>query len=167
MWRAAPCNSPFFWCRSLSAVYFCRLCLLKGHVEFRSLLLPLPLVCSNYLALSSACPFQFLFYYSGFFVLSCGAGVSLSRGLCWFIPGELWEYHMSLICSPVCLHLPSRFGAGVSWCGNPMGFLSVTWHGEALYGLGVWGVWFLLRSMAPVSQQDFWFTKLTLSASSL
>jgi hypothetical protein len=26
---------------------------------------------------------------------------------------------------------------------------------------------FFLRSVAPVSQQDFWFTKLTLSASAL
>jgi hypothetical protein len=31
-------------------------------------------------------PFQFLVYYSVFFFF-CGAGVSLSRWLCWFIPG--------------------------------------------------------------------------------
>jgi hypothetical protein len=56
--------------------------------------------------------------------------------------------------------LPSRFGASV-WCA-PSYFLSVTWHGEALYGLGVQGVKVLillgavfLPSVAPVSQHDF------------
>jgi hypothetical protein len=41
-------------------------------------------------------------------------------------------------------------------------FLNVTWHGAALYGLGVQGVKvlillgaFFLQSVAPASQQDF------------
>jgi hypothetical protein len=38
----------------------------------------------------------------------------------------------------------------------------LTWHGEALCGLGVWDVWvllllcgFILPSVVPASQQDF------------
>jgi hypothetical protein len=45
---------------------------------------------------------------------------------------------------------------------QPSCFLSVTWHGEALYRLGVHGVKVLillgalfLPSVAPVSQQEF------------
>jgi hypothetical protein len=45
---------------------------------------------------------------------------------------------------------------------EPSCFLSVTWHGEALYGLGVRDVGvllllggFFLPSVAPASQQDF------------
>jgi hypothetical protein len=60
----------------------------------------------------------------------------------------------------------------VAW--EPFWFLSVTWHGEALYRLEVQGVGillilggFFLPSVAPVSQQDFLFTELMLSASSL
>jgi hypothetical protein len=60
----------------------------------------------------------------------------------------------------------------VAW--EPSWFLSVTWHGEALFGLGDWGVRVLLilggffsASEAPESQQDFSFMELTLSASSL
>jgi hypothetical protein len=52
----------------LSAIYFCRLCLLKVHVEFSYLpLFPSP-VGSEHPALSVACPFQFLVYYSVFFL---------------------------------------------------------------------------------------------------
>jgi hypothetical protein len=47
-------------------------------------------------------------------------------------------------------------------------FLSVMWRGEALYGLGVQDVrvlllvgGFCLPSVAPVSQQNFWFAELT------
>jgi hypothetical protein len=56
---------------------------------------------------------------------------------------------MLLICSPVALCLPSRFGAG-------------TWHEEALYRLEVQNVsvlillgGFFLPSVAPASQQNF------------
>jgi membrane protein insertase Oxa1/YidC/SpoIIIJ len=48
------------------------------------------------------------------------------------------------------------------WLWEPSCFLSVTWHGEAFYGLGVQGikVLILLRAlflpiMAPASQQGF------------
>jgi hypothetical protein len=75
----------------------------------------------------------------------------------WGILSDAW-------CSPVwsveCL--PSRFGAGVWSRQQPSCFLSVTWHGEAFYGLGVQGIEvlilldaLLLPSVAPVSQQDF------------
>jgi hypothetical protein len=33
--------------------------------------------------------------------------------------GWLWEYCMPLICSPVGLHLPSRFEAGIWWHESP------------------------------------------------
>jgi hypothetical protein len=68
---------------------------------------------------------------------------------------------MQLICLFVGQHLPSRFGGSlVVW--EPSWFLSVTWHREALCGLGVWDVWvllllggFILPSVVPASQQDF------------
>jgi hypothetical protein len=51
-------------------------------------------------------------------------------------------------------------------------FLSVMWHAEAFYGLGVQGVEVLillgalfLPSVAPASQQGFGVTALTLSGS--
>jgi hypothetical protein len=57
---------------------------------------------------------------------------------------------------------------------EPSCFLSVTWHGEALYGLRVQGVKvfillcaFFLPSVAPGFQQDFWFMEFMLSASAL
>jgi hypothetical protein len=56
---------------------------------------------------------------------------------------------------------------------EPSCFLSVTWRGETLSGLGVQGVGglillggFFLPSVAPASQQNFWFTELTLLPSS-
>jgi hypothetical protein len=87
----------------------------------------------------------------------------------------LGEYHMTLGAHLlVCRMSPKQFW---SWClavWEPSCFLSVTWHGEALYGLGVqsaavlilFGALFL-PSVAPASQQDFWFTELMLSASAL
>jgi hypothetical protein len=36
--------------------------------------------------------------------------------------GWLWEYHMPFICSPVGVHLLSKFGVGVWRCGSPPGF---------------------------------------------
>jgi hypothetical protein len=66
-----------------------------------------------------------------------------------------------LICSSVGLNLPSRSGACVCSAGASC-LLSVTWHGEALYGLGVRSVGvllllgvFFLPGVAPASQQDF------------
>jgi hypothetical protein len=128
-------------------------------------------MCSEHPTPSAAYPFQFLVYYSVFF---SQVGVRLSRKLFWFIPGvavgilhatylltcwsaspkQVWSWHL------------------VAW--EPSCFLSVTWHGETLYGLGVQGVRILIllggffsAKWAPVSPQNFWFTELTLSASAL
>jgi hypothetical protein len=68
-------------------------------------------------------------------------------------PKQVWSQHLAAL-EPSC-------------------FLSVTWHGEALYVLGVQGVkhlilsTFFLPGVAPVSQQDFSFTELMLSVSAL
>jgi hypothetical protein len=77
--------------------------------------------------------------------------------------GWLWEYRVPLICSPVGLQNVSQ--AGLSWhlaTWKPSCFFSVTWHGETLFGLRVWGVEvlillgaFFLPSVAPASQQNF------------
>jgi hypothetical protein len=64
--------------------------------------------------------------------------------VCWMSPKQVWSWHL-VAQEPFC-------------------FLSVLWCGEALYGLWVQGVKVLilfgalfLPSVAPVSQQDFWF----------
>jgi hypothetical protein len=111
-------------------------------------------------------PFQFLVYYSvfGFFVFVCGVGVSLFKGLCWFIPEV-----------PVGIpHVTYLFICWSSPVQEPSCFLSVTWCGEVLHGLGVKGFGvlillggFFLPRAVLVSQQNFSFTELTLSASAL
>jgi hypothetical protein len=62
----------------------------------------------------------FIFSFLGFF-FSARQGVSLSRRLCWFIPGvavQIPHYAYLLTCwSPGCL--PSRIGASVWWSGSP------------------------------------------------
>jgi hypothetical protein len=83
-----------------------------------------------------------------------------------------------ILCDAWCLPtwsakcLLSRFGASIWQWQGPSGFLSVMWHGEAFYRLGIQGVEvfillgaLFLPSVVPVSQQDFWFTKFTLCAS--
>jgi hypothetical protein len=101
-------------------------------------------------------------------------GISLPRGLCWFIPEVAREIHVMLRCSPVWYAKchPSRFGAGLWQWQQLSCFLSVTWCGEAFYRLVVQGVEVLillgvlfLPSVAPTSQQGFGVTELTLSAS--
>jgi hypothetical protein len=57
--------------------------------------------------------FSSLFIIQIFFFLQ--GEVSLSRELCWFIPWGTVGYWVLLICSPVGLCLPSRFGAGIWW----------------------------------------------------
>jgi hypothetical protein len=117
--------------------YLSSLCLLKVTMEISSLLLPSSLACSEHTAPSAVCPFQFLVYYSVFF---CGMGVSLSRGLCWFIPGVAVGIPPAtylLICwSPS----PKQVWSQYLVAKEPSCFFSITWHGEALYGLRVQGV---------------------------
>jgi hypothetical protein len=74
---------------------------------------------------------------------SCGNTMSLYLLTCWSAsPKEVWSQHL------------------VAW--EPSCFLSVMWHGVALYGLEVQGVRvlfligvFFLPSVAPASQQNF------------
>jgi hypothetical protein len=112
-----------------------------------------PLLCAN---------FQFIVNCSDF-LFFCRGG-SLSRRLCWFIPGVAGGIPRDTWCSPVwsAEYLPSRFGDSIWQQWQHSCFLSVTWHGEAFYGLGVPGVEVLLLldalflpSMAPVSHQGF------------
>jgi hypothetical protein len=115
--------------------------------------------------------FSSLFIIQFFFF---GTVVSLSRGLCWLIP----EVVVGVLCVTYFLTCWSESPKQVwSWClavREPACFLSITWHEEVLCWLGVEGVrvlfllgGFFLPSVAPASQQDFWFMALTLSTSSL
>jgi hypothetical protein len=79
---------------------------------------------SEHPAPSAACPFQFfvdypvflfVFFFAGWGSVCPGGSAGLSQG--W-----LWEYRVPLICSPVGLRPPSRFGAGVWRRGRPPGF---------------------------------------------
>jgi hypothetical protein len=71
--------------------------------------------------------------------------------VCQMFPKKAWSWHLA------------------AW--EPSCFLSVTWCGKALDGLGVQSVHILillgasfLPSVAPASQQNFLFTEVTLSA---
>jgi hypothetical protein len=79
-------------------------------------------------------------YYSVFVFVFFWGGM----GYAGLSQGWLWEYHIPLICSPVGLRLSSRFGASIWHHGSPPVFFSVTWCGEALYGMGVQGIRVLL-----------------------
>jgi hypothetical protein len=83
----------------------------------------------------------------------------MSRGYAGLSQGWLWEYYMQLICSPVRLHLTSRFGAWHQAVQEPSWFFSIMSCGEALCGLEVWGVGILLLL------GDFFSTKCASSIS--
>jgi hypothetical protein len=84
--------------------------------------------------------FSSLFIIQGFFVsvfVFCRSGVSLSRGLCWFIPGVavvILHATYFLTCWSVS---PKQVWSWHLVAQEPSCFLSVTWHVEALYWLGV------------------------------
>jgi hypothetical protein len=108
------------------------------------------LVCLQHPNPSATCPFLFLIHYSGFFCLFVcflHGGDPSVQGLCWFIPGVVGgipcDDYLLTCWSARCL--PSRFGASV-WQRRSPPFFSVTWPGEALYGLGfrVSKFWFFL-----------------------
>jgi hypothetical protein len=125
---------------------------------------------SGHPALFATVLFQLLVYYSGFF---SGVGVSLSRRLCWFIPGLAvgvpWAAYLLTCWSASPKHVRS-------WClaaWEPFLFLRISWCGEVMCGLRVWRCqsfasfwWFFLPGVSPVSQQDFYFKEHMLSASS-
>jgi hypothetical protein len=70
--------------------------------------------------------------------LFCGAGVILSRGLCWFFPGVTVGVPLVLICSPI--GLPSRLGAGAWQHGSPPSFSVYHGSGKPYAGWGCGGV---------------------------
>jgi hypothetical protein len=82
---------------------------------------PPSLVLLEYPAPYAACSFSVSCLLFSFFFCRVVVGVSLSRGLFWFIPGVavgIPHFAYLLTCWSVrCL--PSRFGAGIWWCGNP------------------------------------------------
>jgi hypothetical protein len=71
-------------------------------------------------------------------------GVSLSWGLCWFIPAVA----VGVPCAAYLLSCwstsPSQVGSQYLVVWEPSWFLSVMWHGEAMCGLGAQGVVVLL-----------------------
>jgi hypothetical protein len=144
MQRSAPCTSPLL------------LCVLRP---------PCPL-CSMFF-------FSFLFIIQGFFFFLQGRGGSVcSGGYAGLYQGWLWEYHVPLICSSVGLLDVSQGGFKPESCS--LGALLFSWCNTAQRSFvqagGSW-CWsfpigaFFLPSVTPASQQDFWFTELTLSAS--
>jgi hypothetical protein len=115
---------------------------------------PCPLCCVSF---SGPC-----LLFRVFLVFFGRAGVSLSWGLCWFIPGV----DVGILCATYLLTCwsvsPKEVWSQCLVAQEPSCFLSVTWCGEALYRLGAWGVRvllllgvFILPSVAPVSQQAF------------
>jgi hypothetical protein len=126
---------------AVSPPAFPAICLLIVCVEISSLPHPPSPVSALFVFLPPllCASFQFIVYCTVFCFCWGGWGVSLPRGLCWFISGvaggmlsDAWH---SPVWSAKCL--PSRFGDGGWWQQQPSCFLSVTWHGEAFYRLGV------------------------------
>jgi hypothetical protein len=103
-----------------------------------------------------------------FFFLS-GSGISLSRGLCWFIPGvAVGVPHATYLLT--CWSVSTKQVRSLLLVAQkPSWFLSTLWHGEVMCRLGVHSFvsswWFFLPGVSPVSQQDFYFKEHTLSAS--
>jgi hypothetical protein len=104
---------------------------------------PSPLLQCTYSTLSPllCVSFQFLVYSVVCFVLFCGVGVSLPRGLCWFILGVAGGIPCDAWCSPVGLLMsPKQVWSLCLARQEPSCFLSVTWCGEAFHGLRIQGV---------------------------
>jgi hypothetical protein len=114
-------------------------------VEISSLPFPHSPVLSEHLTPSAVSSFSvsclLLFSFVLFF---CGAWVSLSRGLYWLIPGVavgiLHAAYLLTYWSASAKQVWSRHLA--VW--EPSYFLSVMWHGEALYRLVVQGIGILI-----------------------
>jgi hypothetical protein len=138
------CYLPYFRqqliCPLLLAIYFCRLCLLKVREEFSPLpFLPSP-VSSKHPILSATCPSQFLVYYSVFFFF-----VGQGFFVCVLVyPGvPVLKLHADYFFTYWSVS-PKQVWNRCLVVREPSCFLSVTWHGEALYGLGVQGAGVLL-----------------------
>jgi hypothetical protein len=111
------------------------LCLPKVPMEISSLPCPASLMLSEHPTPSAVCSFSvpcllfsFVFVFVEWGSVCLGDYAGLSQG-------QLWEYHMPFICSPVGLHLPSRFGAGIWQCRSPpIAWRMFVWAG----GSGCW-----------------------------
>jgi hypothetical protein len=138
-----------------------------------------------------ACPFSFVrstqgapsFCYVSFSVPCCfnsvffvfpREGLRLSRGLGWFIPGVAIGIPHAVYLLTCWSESPKQGRSQhlVAW--EASWFLHIVWCGEVMCRLGAQGCqnfasswWYFLPGMSPASQQDFCFTELTLSASSL
>jgi hypothetical protein len=104
----------------LSALCLSSLCLLKVQVEISSLPLPASPVHLQHPAPSAACSFSApCLLFRLFFPV--GLVVSLSRGLCWFIPGVGVGVLCDACCSPV--GLPNVSQAGLELASGDVGAL--------------------------------------------
>jgi hypothetical protein len=157
------------WPLSLSC-----LCLQKVFMEISSLLLPISLVHLHTLPPLVCVPFQFLVYY-WVFIFYCrtggqsvqGALLVCPRGDCgdtaWHLFAHIMVYWMS----------PKQVWCCLLVAQEPSCFLSVMWHGEALYRLWVKGVkilFFVVLFLCQVWLQclskifDLWSSCCMLSA---
>jgi hypothetical protein len=118
--------------------------------------------------------FSCLFIIQFFIFVFCRAGVSLCSGLCWFIPEvAVWILHAAYLLS--CWSAsPKQVRSWHLVVQEPSWFLHISWCGEAMCGLGVQGYqsfasswWYFLPGVSLMTQQDFYFMELMLSASSL
>jgi hypothetical protein len=200
------CYLPYFrqWliCHLLLAIYFCRLCLLKVHVESSSLFPPpfsgggacllatfagfvywefawraapcsfpllwctqstLPVCCVSF---SVPC-LLFSFFLWGRGQSVWGAMLVYPRGGCVSTTCCLFA-HLLLCISQADLELASGSAGAllVSQYKNQV-WRSSVWLGVCSVGVLLILGCFFLPSVAPASQQDFWFRDLMLSASSL
>jgi hypothetical protein len=127
---------------------------------------------SSLLCVLFSCLFIIQFFI--FVFVFCRAGVSLCSGLCWFIPGvAVGILHAAYLLS--CWSAsPKQVRSWHLVVQEPSWFLHISWCGEGMWGLGVQGYqsfasswWFFLPGVSVGTQQDFYFTELMLSASSL
>jgi hypothetical protein len=162
-WAACP---PLLRWRVLPVSYFCRLCLLKVYMESSSLILTPSPVCWTHPALSAACPFQFLVYYSVFwFFFLRGGGQSVQGTMLVYSRGG----HGSTVCYLFAHLLVCVSQAGLELVSGGVGALgffqcNVVWRSFVWAGVRVLLLLcgFFLPSVALGSQQDFWFTELML-----
>jgi hypothetical protein len=93
-------------------------------------------------------PLYYVFLFSSLFIIQfffffLRSRVSLLRGLCWFIPGVAVGIP-GVTYLLTCSASPKQFWSQCLAAWEPSCFLSVKWHGEALYGMGVQGIGVLL-----------------------
>jgi hypothetical protein len=108
--------------------------------------LPLLLQSSRRPAHFAMCLFQFFVYSVFWFFLFCGAEVSVSRGLCWFIPGVGVGIPLAAYLLTCWSAFPKQVRSQhlLEW--EPSWFLHITWHGEAMCRLEVRGCWIFASS---------------------